>query len=67
MLKNLKRVMEEGSVSTRQLSLILGISEKSVYNKITGASELTLSEARKIMDVFPQYSMDYLFADEERR
>lgn len=43
---------------------LLRISEKTLYNKITGASEFTYGEVRKLRVMLPEYNLDFLLTDE---
>lgn len=62
---NLKAEMARYSVSTSDISASLGISEKSVRNKISGISEFTWSQAKQIQQrFFKGFNKDYLFARE---
>lgn len=45
-----------------ELSEILGISKSAFYAKLSGVSEFTLTEARKLANVFG-CSVDQLFVD----
>lgn len=64
MYKNLKEVLTKRDISTKQFGLILGISEKSAYNKLQGITDFTLSEAKKTNAFLNEYSMEYLFKAE---
>ena len=45
---------------------ILGCTEKSVQNKLNGITEFTLSEVKMILEIFPQFKMSYIFAEEKK-
>lgn len=63
MFSNLKAEMARKSVSSKALSQCLGVSEKTVNNKLSGRTEFTLSEILKINSaIFPEYKLEYLFS-----
>ncbi len=64
MNNNLRQIMKEKNITVRALSRILGISEASVQNKMRGVSDWTLTEAETIMELFPQYTLSWLFKRE---
>lgn len=50
-------------ISNRSVCRLLGICEKTLWNKMRGVSEFTLDEAITIRDAFfPQMRIDELFA-----
>jgi DNA-binding transcriptional regulator YdaS (Cro superfamily) len=53
----------------KQLARALSLSEKSVNNKISGATAFTVPEAKAIMQLLPgSCSFDYIFmADSDAR
>ena len=64
MLKNLRRTLDSKGISTRKYAEALNVSEKTVFNKIQGTSELTYGEIRKTMIICPEYNMDWLLRNE---
>lgn len=42
---------------------LLGISEKSLYNKIVGATEFTYGEVKKLRAMLPEYNVDFLLTE----
>jgi len=64
MYKNLEAILMAKGITKKQLSIILGISEKSVNNKINGITDFTYTEFRKIMTMLNEYNADYVFANE---
>ena len=62
--QNLKSRLEQKGVSMKAYAEFLGISEKSVQNKIRGRTSFTYPEARRTKSIlFPEYELEYLFAD----
>lgn len=47
MLRNLKEALETKRISLKAWGAVLGISEKSAYNKINENTELTYPEVQK--------------------
>lgn len=43
---------------------LLGVSEKTMYNKVVGDTEFTYTEVRRLKTIFPEYDMDYLLTAE---
>lgn len=60
----LKRILEAKGMSAKGGAELLGISEKTLYNKVTGASEFTYGEVKKLRVMLPEYNLDYLLTDE---
>lgn len=62
MYKNLIRIISEKGVSNKQLAMVLGVSEKTLWNKLNGKTEFSLRDAKLISDtICPEYKMDYVF------
>ena len=61
MNNNLRKVMREKNITVRALAAILGIAEPSLQNKLQGASDWKLEEVLQIMNLFPEYTMMWLF------
>lgn len=62
MLRNLKNALDAKGITVRAYAAILGVSEKTVWNKINEETPFTYPEANKTMkEVFPEYNSDYLF------
>ena len=47
------------------LAKMLAIDDKSARNKLSGITEFKLSEINTIMDLFPEYRMEWVFATEK--
>lgn len=62
MLKNLKRALDEKGITLKAYAAVLGVSEKTAWNKIYEQSPLTYPEAKKTKtELLPEYDSDYLF------
>lgn len=66
MFENLRRELKNKNISMVTFAKILGCTEKSVQNKLNGITEFTLSEVKMILDIFPQFKMSYIFAEEKK-
>lgn len=63
MYRNLSRILNEKTVTTKALSVLLDVTEKTALNKIRGETDFSLKEAMKICAVIcPEYKLDYVFA-----
>lgn len=66
MYKNLVKILNEKKITMKAYAEFLGVTEKTVQNKIQGKTEFTLSEATKTCTIIcPEYKMDYVFAADE--
>lgn len=59
----LKRVLESKGMTIKGSAELLGISEKTLYNKIVGVSEFTYGEVKKLRTLLPEYNMDFLLTE----
>ncbi len=67
MYKNLAAEMARKSLSTKEISSVLKISQASTRSKLYGKTELTIAEAFKIRnELFPIMIIDYLFDTKQR-
>lgn len=65
MLQNLKKALDNKRISLAAYAAILGVTEKTVRNKIAEETPFTYPEARKTkMKLLPEYDIDYLFASD---
>ena len=61
---NLKALLDQRHMNYKSFYELLGLAEKTGQNKLYEETDLTLGEAKKIMTIFPEYTMDYLFASD---
>ena len=61
MYKNLAAVLKSKNITNKQLATVLGISEKSVDNKLAGRTDFTLSEYQKTCILLKEYDGNWLF------
>lgn len=64
MALKLKKVLEDRGRTTKEYSMLLGISEKTLYNKLSGTTEFTVGEFQKIKTILPEYDILYLMEEE---
>lgn len=63
---NLERLIVERGIKKSVISKKLGVSERTLYNKLKGKVEFTWSQICGIqVNFFPDISKEYLFATEE--
>lgn len=63
----LKQALEARGITQKSCADLLGISEKTLYNKLSGGSEFTYSEVKRLRAFLPEYNIDYLLADDQQR
>jgi len=62
MKQNLRDALDNKRISNRAVCELLGVSEKTLYNKISGATDFTVGEALLIKNnLLPEYTLEYLF------
>lgn len=62
MLSNLKKALDNKGISMKAYASILGISQKTLWNKINEETAFTYPEVRATKkEVLPEYDPDYLF------
>lgn len=60
----LRRILDARCTSTKDCALCLGVSEKTLYNKIVGNTDFTYGEIKKLRAMLPEYNIDYLLSEE---
>ncbi len=62
MYGNLARVLRERKITMKAYAEFLGVSEKTIQNKMSGRTEFTLDEALKTCSIIcPEYKLDFVF------
>ena len=62
MLGNLIAALDHKKISTLAVAQLLGVTEKTAYNKIYGNTDFTLPEALMLKaNLLPEYDLYYLF------
>lgn len=66
MYKNLAQILAEKKITMKAYAGLLGVSEKTVQNKIYGRTDFTLGEAMKTCSIIcPEYKLDFVFEKSE--
>ena len=60
---HLKQALDARGITQKSCAELLGISEKTLYNKLSGNSEFTYSEVKRLRAFLPEYNIDYLLAE----
>lgn len=65
MYSNLKYVLYQKNIAIKQYAEFLGVSEKTVQNKLQGITDFTYPEFKKTCTLLlPEYNADYLFTED---
>lgn len=62
MFYNLKTALNRKGITIKQLAEILDVGDKTIQNKISGKTDFTYTEFKKICALLSEYNADYLFA-----
>lgn len=66
MLYNLLNQMQRKNISMKKLANVMGVNEKTAYNKTRGKTPVTLNEALAIQkNIFPEKTLEFLFKNEK--
>ena len=61
---NLKRVLQKKGISIKQYAEFLGVTEKTVQNKLNAITDFTYGEFKRTCTILlPEYNADYLFKE----
>ena len=63
MFDNLLTALQKKCVSLKQYARVLGIGETAVRHKLAGETDFIYDEVVKTRTLLPEYSADYLFAE----
>ena len=62
MYNNLVVELRRKNITNKAVAELIGTSEKTLFNKINGATEFTVPEAMMInKNLLPEFRLDYLF------
>ena len=64
-LIRLRQALDARGITQKSCAELLGITEKTLYNKLTGVSEFTYSEVKRLRAFLPEYNIDYLLSSEQ--
>lgn len=68
MFKNLKEALRTKGITLKSYAEFLGVTEKTLQNKLNGITEFTFSEVEKTTRIlFTEFKWDYLFSKEENK
>lgn len=59
----LKQVLDWKHLTQDACAEYLGISKKTMYNKLSGQSEFSYPEVKKLSELLPEFNIDYLLED----
>lgn len=62
-MTRLNWALDTKGISRKSCAGLLGISEKSLYNKIQGDTEFTYGEVQRLKAFLPEYNIDYLLSN----
>ena len=61
----LKQALDARGITQKSCAELLGITEKTLYNKMVGASEFTYNEVKRLRAFLPEYNIDYLLTEDQ--
>ena len=61
----LKQALDARGITQKSCAELLGITEKTLYNKMVGTSEFTYNEVKRLRAFLPEYNIDYLLAEDQ--
>ena len=61
----LKQALDARGITQKSCAELLGITEKTLYNKMVGASEFTYNEVKRLRAFLPEYNIDYLLSEDQ--
>ena len=64
-MKRLKQALDSKGITQKSCAELLGITEKTLYNKMTGNSEFTYNEVKRLRAFLPEYNIDYLLTEDQ--
>ena len=62
MYGNLRKELYMRSITMKDLAEHLGISTRTLQNKMNGKTDWTLTEALEVLNIIPGLTLEYLFA-----
>lgn len=65
-MENLRDALRRKNISLKSYAEFLGVTEKTLQNKMNGKSEFSFSEFKRTCDLLlPEYNPNYLFAPDQ--
>ena len=65
-MNRLESALDTRGISKKSCAELLGISEKTLYNKLAGVTEFTYGEVRRLRSFLPEYNIDYLLGEADQ-
>lgn len=65
-MNRLKQALDARGITQKACAELLGISEKSLYNKMADITEFTYNEVKRLRAFLPEYNIDYLLSQAEQ-
>lgn len=59
----LQHALDARGITRKSCADLLGITEKTLYNKMSGCSEFTYGEVKRLRAFLPEYNIDYLLSE----
>lgn len=59
----LQQALDTRGITRKSCADLLGITEKTLYNKMSGSNDFTYSEVKKLRAFLPEYNIDYLLTE----
>ena len=59
-MNRLKWALDVKCIRQKTCAAFLGVSEKALYNKMTGTNEFTYSEVKRLKELLPEFDIGYL-------
>lgn len=67
MYANLAKELSSKNITNKAVASMLGCTEKTLYNKISGITDFTISESICIQrNLLPEFQIVYLFAADDQ-
>ena len=63
-MRRLRRVLDDKGISIKGCADLLGVTEKTLYNKLTGANDFYFREAMKLKAMLPEYDIAFLLNED---
>lgn len=65
-MENLRDALRRKNISLKSYAEFLGVTEKTLQNKMNGKSDFSFSEFKRTCDLLlPEYNPNYLFAPDQ--
>lgn len=67
-MENLRDALRRKNITLKTYAEFLGVSEKTVQNKLNGITDFTYPEFKRTCNLLlPEYNPTYLFADDDSK